>query len=173
MNSAVAPTVLILIGVSGVGKTSVGHAVAERLGWTFFDADTLHPAANVAKMERGEGLTDADREPWLDAVRGVIEERLAEGVPLVLACSALKASYRLRLGTDDPQVRLVWLDATREALAERLARRQGHFAGSDLLASQLDTLEPPLPHEAIHVQTDGTVDDIARRVIAALGHATG
>ncbi len=167
------PTVLILLGVSGVGKTSVGLAVAERLGWTFFDADDLHPEANVAKMARGEGLTDADREPWLRAVRAVIERRLAEGRPLVLACSALKASYRARLRAGDPRVRLVWLDAAPEALAERLAARQGHFAGPDLLKSQLGAFETPAPGEAALVRTWGTVDDVAGRVIVALGLSAG
>lgn len=163
------PTVLLLLGVSGVGKTTVGLEVAERLGWDFFDADDLHPAENVAKMARGGGLTDADRDPWLRVLRALLERRLAEGAPLVLAVSALKASYRARLLADDPRVRLVWLDATAEALAERLTTRRGHFAGPDLLQSQLDTLEPPAPGTAVRVQTDGTVDDVARRVIAAVG----
>ena len=168
MPDAATPTVLLLIGVSGVGKTSVGKAVAERLGWAFFDADDLHPPANVAKMERGEGLTDADREPWLQAVRERIEQHLSAGAPLVLACSALRASYRARLRASDPRVRAVWLDASREAIAGRLSSREGHFAGPDLLASQLDTLEPPSPSEAARVSAVGTVDEVARSVIVAL-----
>jgi gluconokinase len=168
MPDAPIPTVLVLIGVSGIGKTSVGRAVAEQLGWAFFDADDFHPAANVAKMRAGEGLTDADRDPWLDAVRAVIERGLREGTPLVLACSALRASYRARLHAAHPQVQFVWLDAAATEIAERLASREGHFAGPDLLASQFATWEPPAPHEAVHVRADGTVAEVARRVIATL-----
>ncbi|MEP0547872.1 MAG: gluconokinase, GntK/IdnK-type [Rhodothermales bacterium] len=168
MHDAPHPTVLVLIGVSGIGKTSVGRAVAEQLGWAFFDADDFHPAANVAKMRAGEGLTDADRDPWLDAVRAVIERGLREGTPLVLACSALRASYRARLHAGHPQVQFVWLDVAATEIAERLASREDHFAGPDLLASQLDTWEPPARHEAVHVRANGTVNEVARRVVATL-----
>lgn len=166
-----APTVLLLIGVSGVGKTTVGLDVADRLGWDFFDADDLHPPANVAKMQRGEGLTDADRDPWLHALCGLIDGRLDEQAPAVIACSALKASYRRRLKRDDPRVAMVWLDTARDAIAERLAAREGHYAGPNLLASQFDTLEPPAPEEAVRVVADGAVDDVARRVVRALDAA--
>ena len=168
MASAPRPTVLLLIGVSGVGKTTVGLEVAERLGWDFFDADDFHPSANVAKMERGEGLTDADRGPWLDALRRLIERRLEERAPAVIACSALKATYRTRLRGGDPRVALVWLDTAREAIARRLAEREGHYAGPDLLASQFQALEPPTPGEAVRVAAEGSVDGVARRVVAAL-----
>lgn len=168
MASAPRPTVLLLIGVSGVGKTTVGLEVAERLGWDFFDADDLHPPANVAKMERGEGLTDADRDPWLDAVRGLIERRLEAHASAVIACSALKAVYRARLRGGDPRVVMVWLDTAREAIARRLAEREGHYAGLNLLASQFEALEPPAPDEAVRVAAEGSVDGVARRVVAAL-----
>jgi gluconokinase len=168
MPSDATPTVLLLIGVSGVGKTTVGLGVAERLGWDFFDADDLHPPANVAKMQRGEGLTDADRDPWLSALRGLIDGRLDEDAPAVIACSALKARYRRRLKQGDPRVAFVWLDTTKEAIAQRLAEREGHYAGPDLLTSQFDALEPPTPEEALRVVAEGSVDDVARRVVTAL-----
>jgi gluconokinase len=162
------PTVLLLIGVSGAGKTAVGKEVAERLGWDFLDADDYHPPENVAKMERGEGLTDADRAPWLDALRRLIERRLAEHAPAVLACSALKASYRARLRGGDPRVATVWLDVDSGELAERLAEREGHFAGPDLLASQFDALEPPTSHEAVRVAAEGPMTEVAQRVVDAI-----
>lgn len=163
-----AAPVVVLMGVAGVGKTAVGRALAARLDWTFADADDLHPAANVAKMQRGEGLTDADRAPWLDAVRALIERQLAAGQPTVLACSALKARYRAHIRVRD-EVRLVWLDAPRAELETRLVDRAGHFAGADLLPSQLKALEPPSAKEAVRVAATGGVDETAARVRAALG----
>ncbi len=160
--------VVVLMGVSGVGKTAVGRALAARLGWTFADADDLHPAANVAKMQRGEGLTDADRKPWLDAVRALIEHRLAAGQPTVLACSALKARYRDRLRVRD-EVRFVWLDEPRAVLETRLEDRAGHFAGPSLLPSQFEALERPSEREAVRVTATGGVDQTAARVVEALG----
>ena len=159
--------VVVLMGVSGVGKTTVGRALASRLGWAFADADDLHPAANVARMARGEGLTDADRGPWLDAVRRLIDERLAAGPPTVLACSALKARYRDRLRASD-RVRFVWLEAPPPVLAQRLERRGGHFAGPDLLPSQFEALEPPRAHEAVAVSATGDVEPTVQRVLDAL-----
>lgn len=163
------PTVVVLMGVSGVGKTAVGRRVADWLGWQFFDADDLHPPANVAKMQRGEGLTDADREPWLRSVRRLIEECLVAEAPAVLACSALKASYRTRLRGSDMRVAIVWLDAPRPVIADRLAARQGHFAGPSLLASQLGTLEPPTPSEALRIPAEGSETAVARALIEGLG----
>ncbi len=162
------PTLLVLMGVSGVGKTAVGRRVAEHLGWRFFDADDLHPPANVAKMHRGEGLSDADREPWLRAIRSLIEKRLAEEAPAVLACSALKASYRAQLGRGDSRVAVVWLDAPRAVIAERLAARRGHFAEPDLLASQVRALEPPASGEATRVSAEGSLEAVVQGVVEAL-----
>jgi gluconokinase len=162
------PTVLLLIGVSGAGKTAVGRALADRLGWEFLDADDYHPPSNVAKMQRGEGLTDADRAPWLDALRRLIARRLAQHAPAVLACSALKANYRAQLRHGDPRVTIVWLDVDPETIARRLEAREGHFAGPELLASQFEALEPPTPDEAVRIAVEGDVDQVARRVIDAL-----
>lgn len=130
------------MGVSGSGKTTVGRLLARHLGWTFLDADDLHPPANVAKMQRGEPLSDADRAPWLDALAAALTERLQRGERSVLACSALKQSYRDRLRVDE-RVRFVHLHADPELLRRRLTQRAGHFFAPGLLDSQLDTLEPP------------------------------
>lgn len=131
------------MGVSGAGKTTLGRALAADLGWAFEDADAYHADAARAKMGRGEGLTDADRAPWLDRLAALVEVRRVEGPPTVLACSALRASYRARLGAAADRVAVVWLDVPRAVLADRLATRAGHYAGPDLLDSQLDTLDPP------------------------------
>jgi len=158
--------VLIVMGVSGAGKTTIGKALASALGWTFVDADDLHPASNIAKMARNEPLTDADRDPWLARVRDVIAGSLAAEASLVVACSALKARYRARLAADDPRVRFVYLNASEEVLARRLADRPRHFAGPGLLASQLASLEEP--RDATVVDADGSpaaiVDEIKRRL---------
>lgn len=167
MSSAPSPPILIIMGVAGVGKTVVGRAVAEAFGWAFADADAYHPEANVAKMADGEGLTDADRAPWLAALRRLIEHHLDSDRPLVLACSALKAAYRDRLHVDD-RVRFIWLDVPRTVIARRLQDRSDHFAGTTLLPSQLATLEPPQSNEALRVDAQGTIEDTVRRVIGAL-----
>lgn len=162
------PIVVVLMGVSGVGKTTVGRIVAERLGWDFLDADDYHPPQNVAKMRRGEGLTDADRAPWLAALEEVIAARLAEDAPAVLACSALKRSYRDVLGREDERVRFVWLDAPDDVVQARLASREGHFADEALLPSQRAALEPPDDAEAVRVAASGSPAATARRVIEAV-----
>ena len=136
--------VIIVMGVAGSGKTTVGTALAVALGWRFVDADDHHSPASVAKMARGEPLDDADRRPWLDDLRAIIEEALARGDGLVLACSALKASYRARLAPAGAggRVRFVYLAGTPE-LHGRLAQRAGHFMKAAMLDSQLATLEAP------------------------------
>lgn len=139
----VKPLVIVIMGVSGAGKTTHGRALAAALGWDFADADDHHPAANLAKMRAGTPLDDADRAPWLAALRALIEGHLNAGRPLVLACSALKQAYRDGLWADRPRMRLVYLEGTREELAARLAARSGHFMPAALLDSQLADLEPP------------------------------
>lgn len=137
------PRVLLIMGVAGSGKTTVGRALADSLGWRFTDADDLHPPANIAKLSAGTALTDSDRAPWLAALRAHIDEQLAANSPTVLACSALKQSYRNQLIADAARVRIVYLRGTREQLAARLGARTGHFAPPALLDSQLATLEEP------------------------------
>jgi gluconokinase len=145
--------VIIVMGVAGAGKTTVGSALADALGWRFVDADDLHPPANVEKMRRGDPLTDTDREPWLDAIRAVITRASRSDESMVIACSALKASYRARLTDDDAGVRFVHLETPRPVLVERLSTRIGHFAGPSLLDSQLASLEVPTDDALV---VDGT-----------------
>lgn len=162
MNAAV----VVVMGVCGTGKSTVGRALAERLGWPFLDADDLHPRANVEKMARGEPLDDHDRAPWLAAVRVEIAAHLARGTSLVVACSALRARYRDVLAEGDRRVRFVHLVADEGALAERLRARTGHFAGPALLASQRAILEPPA--DALSVDADRPLDAIVDELAATL-----
>ncbi|HEX8706258.1 MAG TPA: gluconokinase [Myxococcaceae bacterium] len=135
--------VIIVMGVSGVGKTTLGKALAGALGWRFLEGDDLHPAANVAKMAAGVPLTDEDRAPWLERLRWLITQALEQGEDVVVACSALRQSYRQRLAVDPSRVRWVYLTAPAEEIAARLSARKGHFMPVSLLESQLRTLEPP------------------------------
>jgi len=136
--------VIVIAGVSGSGKTTVGTLLAARLGWDFVDGDTLHPASNIAKMAAGIPLTDRDRLPWLAAITAWMDERLAAGESVVLACSALRRSYRDRLLSGRPSARLVFLRVDAELAAERLAGRHGHFFDPGLLDSQFAVLDPPV-----------------------------
>ncbi len=150
--------ILILIGVSGSGKTVVGRALSALTGWSFLDADDYHPPANIAKMSRGEPLTDADRAPWLEILRREIAARLTRGEDAVLACSALKKAYRQQLQVDPAQVRFVYLKVSPELLQERLEQRPGHFMKSSMLRSQLETLEEPDEREALTIEIAGDND---------------
>ena len=166
--------IVVLAGVSGSGKTTVGESLARRLAWPFTDGDSLHPAANIAKMRAGVPLTDEDRWPWLAAVAAVIDERIAAGQSAVVACSALKRSYRDLLLAGRPAVRMVFLDVDRDLLAARLAARHGHFFRADLLDSQLADLENPQPAERILVlPAVGTPEQIAQQIISRLQLASG
>jgi gluconokinase len=135
--------VVIVMGVSGAGKTTIGRMLANSLEWEFLDGDDLHPAANREKIARGGALSDVDRIPWLIAIRAQIDRYLAAGRNAVIACSALKKSYRKILLFDLERIRLVWLDGTRELIEQRIAERRGHFMPAELLASQFADLEPP------------------------------
>jgi gluconokinase len=135
--------VVIVMGVSGVGKTTIGVALAAALGWRFLDADDFHPPDNIEKMRAGVPLTDADRAPWLYSLRELITGALARGEDLVLACSALRAAYRERLTVDPARQHWVYLHLSPELLQQRLFQRKGHYMPVSLLASQLATLEQP------------------------------
>ena len=134
--------IVIIMGVVGAGKTTVGNLLASQLGWEFADADDFHPASNVEKIRQGTPLSDQDRKPWLDRLRQAIDRWTADGTNVVLACSALKSAYRASLCAG-PEVRLVYLKGTAALIAGRLHSRHGHFAGESILASQLLDLEEP------------------------------
>jgi len=159
--------VILVMGVSGSGKTTVGTLLARDLGWEFFDGDDFHPAANVAKMRRGEPLTDADRDGWLDTLSELIGDLFREGRSAVLACSALRAGYRSRLrASRASEVALVHLRGDPTLIRARLAERQGHFMKADLLASQLASLEEP--SDALVVDAAESPVAIVERIRAGL-----
>ncbi len=135
--------VIVVMGVSGAGKTTIGKMLAAQLGWEFHDADDLHSEANKAKMAGGIALTDADRAPWLASIRALIADRLARGINAVLACSALKQSYRDGIIGDPSRVKIVYLKGSPELIASRVAHRTDHFMNKNLLGSQFETLEEP------------------------------
>ncbi|MDE3131312.1 MAG: gluconokinase [Acidobacteriota bacterium] len=156
------------MGVSGAGKTTVGRRLSEELRWDFEEGDELHPAANVAKMAAGQPLTDADRWPWLARLASWIDAEIAAGRHGVITCSALKRAYRDRLRR--PQVLFVHLVLARAELERRLAGRSGHFMPAQLLASQLDALEPPAADEAaLTIAADRDPARAVAAIVAALG----
>lgn len=134
--------IVIVMGVVGAGKSTIGRRLADRMGWSFADADDFHPSANIEKIRGGMPLGDADRAPWLDALRAAIAGWIRSGQSAVLACSALKGAYRDQLAVG-PEVKFVYLKGNRELIAERLRARLGHFAGEAILASQFADLEEP------------------------------
>jgi len=160
--------IVIPMGVSGSGKTTVGRLLATDLGWPFHDADDFHPPENVAKMRAGVPLADADRAVWLDRLRSLIEELIAARRSAVLACSALKQAYRDRLAVDPAAVRFVYLRGDYELIHRRLQERTGHYMPAALLRSQFETLEEP--------GTDVLVVDVApapAEIVATIEHALG
>jgi carbohydrate kinase (thermoresistant glucokinase family) len=170
MPAASSPAAIVIMGVSGSGKTEIGRRLAERLGWAFRDADEFHPAENIAKMRAGVPLVDADREPWLAALAAVLQRVVTEGPPLVLACSALKWGHRTRLGLPRTPIRLVHLDGPPGVIRRRIEQRAGHFMPATLLDSQLAALERPGPDEnAIVVDVSPEPDAIVQAIAAALG----
>jgi gluconokinase len=168
--------IVVIMGVCGCGKTSVGQALANRLGWQFFDADDFHPPANVAKMATGVALTDEDREPWLDRLATEMRAVDQQRRHAVLACSALKESYRQRIarglrgpgpeGEEGAEFRIVYLKGDAKTIEPRLALRSGHFMPSSLLASQFAALEEP--DDAMVIDIRQTTEAQAAQIAAAL-----
>ena len=164
------PVVLVLMGVSGCGKTTVAQILAQRLHWAFEEGDALHPQANVDKMAAGHPLDDADRAPWLAKVADWVDARLDAGESGVITCSALKKSYRALIDRRGEGVEFVYLHGSRELIASRLATRHGHFMPTSLLDSQFETLEEPGADEpAIRVEIGEAPEAIAAAVVTALG----
>jgi gluconokinase len=161
--------IILLMGVSGSGKSTVGALLAQRLGFTFEDGDRFHPAANVEKMHRAIPLTDADRLPWLEAIAAWIDEARAAGKPAVVACSALKRCYRKILIGKRPDVRLVHLKGDEALIAGRMAQRKGHFMPAGLLKSQFAALEEPGPEEKpIVVEVDRSPAEVVEEIVRSL-----
>ena len=158
--------ILIVMGVSGCGKTTIGRMLAQRLGCPFYDGDDFHSAANVAKMASGIPLTDADRAGWLDAIAGRIAQHLAQGSGAVFACSALKQVYRQRLTLDPAQVRFVYLQGSYDVILGRMQQRPGHYMKPEMLASQFAILQEPA--DAITVSIDLPPEEMVEQVLKAL-----
>ena len=163
------PCALVVMGVSGSGKSTIAERLAARLGWRCEDGDKYHPPANVAKMSAGHPLTDEDRWPWLQAIADEIDRTCTQGERAVVACSALKRAYRDILVHGRNDVRIVFLNGTHDLIAARLAARKGHFMPPGLLTSQFKTLEPPQPTErpitvSIDAPVEAIVDDIIRQL---------
>jgi carbohydrate kinase (thermoresistant glucokinase family) len=168
-NPAKRPVIVVVMGVSGSGKTTIAVGLSHRLGWQYQEGDALHPQANVEKMKSGHALADADRLPWLHKIAKKIDEWRRLGISGVVTCSALKRAYRDIIIGDRPEVVLVYPKGSKELIAERMVRRHGHFMPASLLDSQFATLEEPSPDEnAIVVSIDRSpeaiVDDIVQRL---------
>ncbi|KJC49673.1 gluconate kinase [Bradyrhizobium sp. LTSP885] len=163
------PCALVVMGVSGSGKSTIADHLAVRIGWRFEDGDAFHPPSNVSKMHAGQPLTDEDRWPWLRAIAAEIDRTCKVSERTVIACSALKRSYRDILVHGRRDVRIVFLDGTLELIASRLIARKDHFMPPELLASQFRTLEPPTPDERpITVAIDRPVETIVEDIVSKL-----
>jgi gluconokinase len=166
-------TIVVVMGVSGSGKTTVARGLARKRGWTLLEGDQFHPPANIAKMKAGTPLTDEDRWPWLRAIAAKEDELLAGGQSAAVACSALKRAYRDILIGDRPDTVLVYLRGSKDLIAERMKARKDHFMPPALLDSQFATLEEPGPDEhPIVVDIDGSVESVTQEAIRQLEERT-
>ncbi|GBQ29071.1 gluconokinase [Gluconacetobacter sacchari] len=166
------PHVIVLMGVSGSGKTSVAEGLHNLLGWPYQEGDLLHPQANIDKMQAGIPLTDEDRQPWLERCHAWIAQRLTTGGGGILTCSALKRSYRDILRQGSQKVVFVYLEVPKAILEVRLSRRQGHYMSPTLLPSQLATLEEPTPDEhALVVDCEGPPAEVIARVLSQIRYS--
>jgi gluconokinase len=159
---------VVLMGVSGCGKSTVGEVLAERLGCPFYDGDDYHPAENVAKMASGQPLDDTDRAPWLDRLNELIHDHMVRGESVVVACSALKRAYRDRLRAGNDGLRFVHLRGDFDLIWRRMKARLGHYMKANMLHSQFDALEPPTADEAFAVSIDQDTDRIVDQIMEAL-----
>lgn len=161
--------ILILTGVAGSGKTTIGRALAHRLDVPFYDGDDFHPPQNVAKMTRGEPLDDADRAPWLARLHELLAGLSARHEQAVISCSALKRVYRQQLAQDLPNVTFIYLQGNFDLIYARMRARRDHYMSAAMLQSQFEALEPPTTDEAIVVHIDDSVEAIVENIVATLG----
>ena len=162
--------VVIVMGVTGCGKTTVGKTLGEILGWPFYDADKFHPEENVEKMRQGIALTDDDRIPWLNRLAEIIDDACTKNENIILACSALKEKYRTQLrGNNSEKIRLVYLKGTIETIRSRLEVRKHHYMNPNLLPSQFQTLEEPSPATSLHIDITPEPEVIVSNLRAELG----
>ncbi len=173
MKSEMPRTILVVMGVSGCGKSTIAAQLADMLGWPVEEGDRLHPRRNIEKMSQGVPLDDDDRQPWLQAVAGKIDQWREKGAAGIITCSALKRAYRDQLASQRPDVLFVFLKGSKELIRARLAKRSGHFMPPDLLDSQFAALEEPVTNEhAITVSIEQQPAVIADAILADLKHRT-
>jgi gluconokinase len=157
--------VFLLMGVSGSGKSTVGLALAQKLGVPFYDGDDFHPPQNIAKMSAGIPLDDADRHVWLVRLHRLIANHLARGNTAVVACSALKKSYRDQLRQGNDGLQIIYLEGSFDLIRQRMATRPNHYMKAEMLQSQFDTLEPPSPHNTLIINIEQSLDNIIKQIL--------
>lgn len=160
--------IIIIMGVCGSGKSTIGQMLARELSIDFWEGDEFHPAVNREKMSRGDSLTEEDRRPWLEKIRETIDQYLAREAGMIVSCSALTRKSRQILGTDRQEVKLIYLSGSESILTDRMRGRENHFMPVSLLRSQLETLEEPGPGDALIISVDADPDDLIREILSGL-----